>query len=192
MNFTELLRGKKTYLVAVLAVIYLFGGDQGWWQVNAEIMGIFGAAGLATLRAGIKGDSGKPPEPPSTGATPAVVLALCLGTAAIMQTGCKSVDPGNDPVVVRAEQVTQVALETFDAFLEWEWRNRNMGLSLSSTPEVAAAAAEIRANGIRWLEDARALTQAYKEHRTPERRANLETAIAVLQETISRVSAYLP
>lgn len=50
----EFFDGKKTHLVAAVAIAYLFGGDQGWWVINSEILGILGFAGLSTLRAGIK------------------------------------------------------------------------------------------------------------------------------------------
>jgi hypothetical protein len=50
------LEGKKTYLVAILGGLYLFGGDQGWWQVNEALLGILGFGGLAALRAGKKKD----------------------------------------------------------------------------------------------------------------------------------------
>lgn len=48
------LEGKKTYVVAAIAVLYLFGGDQGWWKLNESILGILGFGGLAALRSGIK------------------------------------------------------------------------------------------------------------------------------------------
>ena len=50
----NLIEGKKTYIVAALAVIYLFGGDQGWWKMNESILGIFGFGGLASLRSAVK------------------------------------------------------------------------------------------------------------------------------------------
>lgn len=48
------LEGKKTYVIAALAVLYLFGGDQGWWIINENIMGILGFGGLASLRSAVK------------------------------------------------------------------------------------------------------------------------------------------
>lgn len=50
----QLIEGRKTYIVAGLAILYLFGGDQGWWIINEHIMGILGFGGLAALRSGIK------------------------------------------------------------------------------------------------------------------------------------------
>ncbi len=50
----KLLEGRKTYLIAALAFVYLFGGDQGWWAVNSSLLSMMGFGGLASLRAGIK------------------------------------------------------------------------------------------------------------------------------------------
>ena len=49
-----LLEGKKTYVVAIIAAAYLFGGTLNWWPVDERIMGILGFGGLAALRSGIK------------------------------------------------------------------------------------------------------------------------------------------
>lgn len=48
------LEGKRTYLLVAVACVYLFGGDQGWWQVSETVLGLLGFGGLAALRAGIK------------------------------------------------------------------------------------------------------------------------------------------
>lgn len=48
------LDGKKTYLIAACAVLYVVGGDAGWWPVNDSVLTILGFGGLASLRKGIK------------------------------------------------------------------------------------------------------------------------------------------
>lgn len=48
------LDGKKTLLVTAGAVLYVIGGNAGWWQVNESILTLFGAAGLGSLRSAIK------------------------------------------------------------------------------------------------------------------------------------------
>lgn len=50
----EFLDGRKTYIVAALGIIYIFGGDQGWWRLNEAIAGMLGFGGIVTLRAGMK------------------------------------------------------------------------------------------------------------------------------------------
>jgi hypothetical protein len=48
---------------------------------------------------------------------PVLILAGIL-------SGCCTILPGNDPLVVRAEQATRMLYSTTDKFLEWEYRNR--------------------------------------------------------------------
>lgn len=60
MNLTPLfdfLRGKKTYLVAAAAILYLLVCQFADRPMSPEIMGVFGALGLTTLRAGIGGSA---------------------------------------------------------------------------------------------------------------------------------------
>jgi hypothetical protein len=47
------LRGKRTYVLAAVAILYIFGGDQGWWLVSDQVLALLGFGGLAALRAGI-------------------------------------------------------------------------------------------------------------------------------------------
>lgn len=47
------LEGKKTYLVAATAAIYLFGASMGWWPEEKRILEIFAVLGLASLRASV-------------------------------------------------------------------------------------------------------------------------------------------
>ncbi|MCX7915075.1 MAG: hypothetical protein N3A53_02065 [Verrucomicrobiae bacterium] len=82
----------------------------------------------------------------------ALVISMC---------GCKTVvAPGADPVVVRAEQTAEVALETFDAFLRWERAN-----SAALPESVRAVARDIRLHGKRWIVELREATKAYKRDR---------------------------
>lgn len=74
--------GKKTYLVALAALIYGTGVTQGWWQHNVGLDIAFGALGVGTMRAAIAKVSGDAvPEnipatagsvelPPEKGGTP--------------------------------------------------------------------------------------------------------------------------
>lgn len=104
----------------------------------------------------------------------------------LMASGC--VSPGNDPVVVNAERTTQLAADVFDTFLLWERENRE---ALRSIPEIKKSADFIRARGVTWLETARSMTKAYKHSRTPENRANLDTALAVLRQAVTEVRTYM-
>jgi hypothetical protein len=98
------------------------------------------------------------------------------------------VAPGNDPLVVNAERTTQLAVDVFDTFLQWEHTHRD---TLAAVPEIRRAADLIRAKGQDWLLTARSMTTAYKANRTPENQANLQTAIAVLRRGITEATQYL-
>lgn len=48
------LKGKKTHLAALAAIVYVVGGEFGWWEVDTEIAAGIIAAGLAFLRMGVR------------------------------------------------------------------------------------------------------------------------------------------
>ena len=54
MNLLTLFSGKRTYIVVALGLLYVFGGDQGWWKVRTEITTAVTLAAIAFLRAGVK------------------------------------------------------------------------------------------------------------------------------------------
>ena len=51
MNF---LQGKKTYIIAFLGAIAVFGQLAGLWTVPESVWAMLGVGGLTTLRAGIE------------------------------------------------------------------------------------------------------------------------------------------
>jgi hypothetical protein len=121
------------------------------------------------------------------------IAALALCALAFGTGGCATLLPGNDPVVVHAEQTTQIALDTFNAIEKTEYA------TYPTLKEMAPAAAiEVRTfvNSLRrhehdWLLTARNLTKAYKSNRTPENKASLYTALAVLQAAIDESNKYI-
>lgn len=105
-------------------------------------------------------------------------MALCL------LVGCSTIAPGNDPVVVRAEQATTSAFDVVDAFLLWEHNH--------PVPDnIHAFAEKLRTEAPGWFATARALTKAYKANRTPEKKAALGTALAVLETAVREATHYL-
>ncbi len=54
-SFLSALSGKRTYLIALLAIGYLVYCQATKQQPDESVLGLFGALGIATLRAGIKG-----------------------------------------------------------------------------------------------------------------------------------------
>ena len=111
----------------------------------------------------------------------AIVLAAFLG--ACVSTG------GGDPIVVNAEKTTQIALDSFDSFLKYEYENRAALESVN--PQIHQYANYVRENAQKWLQSARSMTQAYKYNRNETNKANLQTAIAVLQAAVTQVGIYM-
>ena len=115
--------------------------------------------------------------------------SIALLPLLILLASCAGITPGNDPVVVNAERSTVVAVDVFDTFTKWEYDNRK---ACAAFPEIRESADRIRTGGPDWLASARHLTQAYKQNRTPENKANLATAIALLRAAMVEANDYLP
>lgn len=100
MNAWQFLDGKKTYILAAIGVIYIFGGDQGWWNLNEAIAAMLGFGGLASLRAG----KTKPAEPARTGGNGAAVIPLlvCGVGIALTAPGCATLEQAATPTRVKA------------------------------------------------------------------------------------------
>ena len=173
------LSGKKTYLSALIGLLYLAGVWAGLYEFDETVLGALGLAGLAFLRSGVA----KTEPERRLNLAPLAALPLAFALA-----GCSAVSPGNDPLVVNAERTTELAVDTFDLFLRWEHDNRAV---LASVPQIRKAADRIRMNAPTWLTSARSLTKAYKANRSPENRANLETALTVLRTALAEARTYL-
>ena len=107
--------------------------------------------------------------------------------------GCASLHWSGDPIVITAETTTQSAMDVFDTFLQFEYSNRGYLQKIvpSAYPQIHAAAEKIRRYGIGWLNTARNLTKAYKTNRTPENKAQLTTALAVLQSASTEAQNWM-
>ena len=97
--------------------------------------------------------------------------------------------PGNDPVVVNAEKTTNEAYIAMENFKQYEYNNRATLEKLN--PQIEHYANVIRRNEKQWLQSARSATMAYKNNRDATNKANLDTAIKVLQEAIRQVGIYM-
>lgn len=103
-SFLAALTGKRTYLIALLAIAYLIYCQTTHQKPDETILGLFGALGLATLRAGIKGavvqalndeidpPAAQAPNPGGNGALhggiPLLVLALVSVSLLFGVSGC--------------------------------------------------------------------------------------------------------
>lgn len=115
-------------------------------------------------------------------------LALLVLLSAFA-AGCAAIKPGNDPVVVRAEQATRSAMATIDTFLKYEYDNR-MLLQIADL-NIKVAADKMRVMAPQALASARNLTKTYKEHRTAENKASMNTIISVLEELAVEATKYI-
>jgi hypothetical protein len=181
-NLITFLQGKKTYFTVAIAILYVGGAFLGFWDLSDEVLAVFGLGALAFLRAGIR------KADPEVSKASRLALATAMVPLSLVLVGCSAIQPGNDPVVVNAERTTQLAVDVFDTFLKWEYDNRQ---ALSVTPEIRKSADFIRGKGQDWLTTARSMTKAYKANRTPENKANLDTAMAVLRMAVTEARNYL-
>lgn len=111
----------------------------------------------------------------------------------LLLASCASILPGNDPVVVRAEQATIIAKDTFNLVEKLDFD----AYPAFKLADARAAGQErtfvntLRHNDQTWLASARTATAAYKGNRSAENKANLDTAIAVLSAATSEANKYI-
>ena len=115
-----------------------------------------------------------------------IVGAALLGAPSIiLNTGCSTPSGAvqGDPVVVNAEKAIAISFDAIDSFLRWEHSNPAV-----VTPQVHAAAQELRRKAPDAFRNARAVLRAYKTNRSPEQKALLDTWLATISE-LARVAA---
>lgn len=111
---------------------------------------------------------------------------IILSVLFIALIGCSTLKPEADPVVVRAEQTVKIAFDVCDAFLAWEFANR-----VAIPDQIHNYATSLRDSGPLAFQTARALTKAYKQNRSAENKATLDTALAVLVAMQTQSAAYI-
>lgn len=120
---------------------------------------------------------------------PVVIFAAVIPFLA----GCATLFPGSDPIVVRAEQATQLLYVTSDRFLLWEHQNRD------KYPGFKQLADKLRQN-VPWvLQRCRDATKAYKKRRDDTNKrilvislASVETMLHEAQAATSVVPSFNP
>lgn len=111
---------------------------------------------------------------------------LFIVLLAMFLAGCAGVQTGQDPVVVRAEQTTILAFDVLNNFVAWERANE-----LLVGRDVHQFADGVRRQAPGAFTSARAITAIYKANRTPENKANLLTAVAVLEGLMAEAQKYI-
>lgn len=110
--------------------------------------------------------------------------------SALMLTGCSTVAPGSDPLVVRAQQVETTAYSAFDTLLKID--NANRAFFATNAPGVHAFAEQLRQpvmdgtnatrQGLLWVTQLDRITQAYETNGASSNA--VESAISVVNTAI--------
>lgn len=116
------------------------------------------------------------------------LLLIC--SVLVIGLGCANLKPGADPVIVRAEQVEQVAFATFDTFVHLVAQHEDE--VKERVPAAYQFAEWLRAKGPSGLPRGIALVKsldtvrkAYKANRTPENKAGVASALAALESALA-------
>ncbi len=115
-----------------------------------------------------------------------LLLPVGVPSVALLTSGCATIQ--GDPVAVRTQQAMSLAFDTMDAFVRFEHANNSKG---ELGPEIRNVAEKIRAGAPRWMASANIMLRTYQANRTPENKANLMTALAVLQAGAAEATKYL-
>ena len=115
-----------------------------------------------------------------------LLLRSAVIPVTVMSTGCATIQ--GDPVAVRTQQAMSLAFDTMDAFVRFEHANNSKG---ELGPEIRDVAEKIRAGAPKWMASANIMLRTYQANRTPENKANLMTALAVLQAGAAEATKYL-
>ena len=93
-------------------------------------------------------------------------------------SGCSTILPGHDPLVVRAEQATQLLYVTTDRLLAWEHANRGQ------VPHLKPVCDRLRQN-VPWvLQRCRDATLAYKKSRNDLSKRTLVMSLASVETSL--------
>ena len=109
------------------------------------------------------------------------LVVLCAMTL----TGCVTFRNGADPLVVRAEMLSEKSYEAMTSFVSWEFRHRQ-----ALPPDVKAAADLVRELGPRYLSNVRTATKIYKGEKSKPNADKLEAAINTLNQLLDEARKY--
>lgn len=99
-------------------------------------------------------------------------------TLAGILCGCSTILPGHDPLVVRAEQATQLLYVTTDRLLAWEHANRGQ------VPHLKPVCDRLRQN-VPWvLQRCRDATKSYKRSRNDLSKRTLVLSLASVETSL--------
>lgn len=113
-------------------------------------------------------------------------LILPLIVVFLLMQGCAT------SFVGKAEQTTQVAADTFNAFVTYERQVNPLPVSDEAKQSAIHQYAQlVRKNAANWLQSARALTEAYRLNPTKENESDLNQIMAVIAAAQAQSNLYL-
>lgn len=113
------------------------------------------------------------------------LLAL-IGYVALICMGCSTIQPDQDPIVVRAEQTASIALTGFDALFKLEYDNREW--IDRKQPEIRDAVNHLRDYAPTLLGSLRSATKEYKALQNEATRSRLENLLASAARGLAEAS----
>jgi hypothetical protein len=96
----EFLKGKKTYLSAIIGLLYLLGGAAKFWEVDPKFLAAIGMSGLMFLRAAIEKG-------------PTMALVGMMGLMGLMCGGCQTALK-SDKIISQTSWVVGLRIKTSD------------------------------------------------------------------------------
>ena len=117
--------------------------------------------------------------------TKTLALIGCL----LILNGCATILPGNDPVVVRAEQTLKSSVTIMHSFLTYEEKNRIV--LLQTQPEVNIVAEKIRREAPPIIQSVKMRIRDYKANKNVQNKQFMDVMINVLEGMADEVSQQL-
>ena len=102
----------------------------------------------------------------------------------LLVSGCAGIKPGNDKLVVRAEQTRAAAAETFNSFVVFEHSNRDALWKVSK--DIKHTADYVRAYGRPAIEELTKSIETYKVLKTSTSSGDLNKNIVAVTDILNR------
>lgn len=116
-----------------------------------------------------------------------ILRNLSFLTLFVIVSGCATVKPESDKLIVRAEQTRAAAFATFHEFVTFEHTNRDKLWSVSK--EFKHTADYVRAYGKGSIQELTWAIDTYKHMRTSENGNTLNSKLALTTTLLTRVTA---
>lgn len=124
------------------------------------------------------------------------IIAILSAITICILCGCATLNPGVDPIEVRAEQTLSVAFATMDTFLKLAHQQEARLKTVA--PQVLKFADWLREpqpdglpRGASLVASANRVRQAYKSNRSADNKASLVTALAIVESAVSETNRQL-